>query len=619
VIGVSVKIRSWRSCALFAIAKIRSWRSFAFSRKGTESMSTEGAAQHGNPSFVAAGAAAATPPDVVTVTHGEPWARRDTVLMLGAVAIALVLYFVRLGEPPRYIYDEVYHAYTAARLAEGNRDPYMFNTRVPPEDKEQYRVSYEWSHPALAKLPMQVGIELFGDNTFGWRFSSAIFGAIGIAIMYVLGRTFFDRRVAVLGTGLLLVDGLWFVQSRTAMNDIFLVCFLMIGYLGFFLYLSRPLDRRWRYLWLSGLGLGLAVATKWSALYSVGLIGLLAAVREAWLYLDRCNIRGWSAVVAAVWTVGALSLVGAVVLTAQHQGASAGAIVAIVAAGVAVLIGIWAALARGTSSPFSTAGSLFGALGLLIGALLALPAMLYVAGYVQFFTMGWTFQNWRDLQWQMWWYHSNLDACHDWASPWWTWPMMIKPTWYYVSREPQGTLANVFNLGNPLSWWLYFPAMIGVVVIWIRGRFKAIALGVLVLAYFGQWLPWSLSPRISYFYHALPMVPFACLALAYLLTRIQLRRPRFVTGYLAVVVLTFVFFYPIYIGLRVSNTPVIPLSRVSSLADVTFTEMHYWLPWWQPGKAWSLTGEGNAWEFRCPSPQNSPLYWVQRAVAAVIN
>lgn len=583
-------------------------------------MSTQGAEQHGSVPLVPPATPPAFPPtDAVAVARSEPWTRRDTLLMLGAVVIALVLYFVRLAEPPRYIYDEVYHAYTAARLAEGNRDPYMFNTRVPPEDKEQYKVSYEWSHPALAKLPMQVGILWFGDNTFGWRFASAIFGALGIGIMYVLGRTLFDRNVALLGTGLLLVDGLWFVQSRTAMNDVFLVCFLMIAYLGFFLYLRRPLDRRWRYLWLCGLGLGLAVATKWSALYSIGLIGLIVAAREARLYLDRCNIRGWSAVVAAVWTIGALSILGATVLITRQQGVNAVVIGAIVAAGVALLVVIWAVLAGRTPSPGATVGSLFGSLGMLIASLLLLPGALYIGGYVQFFAMGWTFQNWRDLQWQMWWYHSNLEACHDWASPWWTWPMMIKPTWYYVSREPPGTLANVFNLGNPLSWWLYFPAMIGVTVIWIRGRFKAIALGVLALGYFGQWLPWSLSPRISYFYHALPMVPFACLALAYLLTRIRVRRPRLVTGYLAAVVLCFVFFYPIYTGLRVSNAPIIPLSRVSSLADVTFTEMHYWLPWWQPGKAWSLTGEGNAWEFRCPTPESSPLYWVRRAASALIN
>ena len=43
-------------------------------------------------------------------------------------------------------------------------------------------------HPQLAKLIMAGGIKLFGDNPWGWRIGSVIFGLIAIVAMYTLVR-----------------------------------------------------------------------------------------------------------------------------------------------------------------------------------------------------------------------------------------------------------------------------------------------------------------------------------------------------------------------------------------------------------------------------------------------
>ncbi|MBV9789477.1 MAG: phospholipid carrier-dependent glycosyltransferase, partial [Chloroflexi bacterium] len=288
--------------------------------------------------------------------RAESWTRLDTYVLALAIVCALALYFWRLDVPSRYIYDEVYHAYTAAELAAGNGDAYRWDTSVPEEDKA-LKVAYEWSHPAFAKLPMELGIKIFGNNSFGWRFASAIFGALGIGIMYALGRTLFNRLVGLFGTVLLLFDGMWFVQSRTAMNDVFLVCFLMLAYIAFYFYLNTT-TRRWRFLWLTGIALGFAAATKWSSAYSIGLLGLVAGLRE-------------------------------IKLTIVDPGSE--------------------------RSP----KAILGALGTLIGAWLIVPFAIYIGSYVQFFMMGNTLADWRELQWQMWWYHSNLKATHAWASRWW--------------------------------------------------------------------------------------------------------------------------------------------------------------------------------------------------------
>lgn len=494
-------------------------------------MSFEGA-QAQSPSYVAPSEAPTARSVVRRIS--EAWTRRDTWLLFGACVCALLLYFWRLDQPTRYIYDEVYHAYTAGKLAEGNPDPYNPFAKVPQKDKEELKVAYVWDHPALAKLPMQVGIVLFGNNPFGWRFANAVFGTIGIGIMFVLARTMFGRSVAIIATLLLLLDGLWFVESRLALNDIYLVCFLLLSYLALYLYLTAPLERRWRWLWLTGFALGLAIATKWSAMYSIGGIGLVAGVREAWLGFSRIRARPGPAVLA-----------------------------------------------------------LIGSLAVLLGAFVVLPAALYVGGYVQYFAMGFDWSNFRELQWQMWNYHTTLKACHYAASPWWSWPLMLRPVWYHL-----------YIMGNPLSFWLYLPAALGVSVLWVRGRFRNIALGVVLLGFFGQWLPWGLSPRVAYLYHFLPSVPFGCLALGYILARINVRNWRIrsrwtlrgatlVRSYLGIVLLGFVFFYPLYTWLPVSEAPILPLSRISTaLPDLNFTQLHFWLPTWVPGSAWA---------YGCPS------------------
>jgi dolichyl-phosphate-mannose--protein O-mannosyl transferase len=433
------------------------------------------------------------------------WPRTDLVTAVLVTTCALALYLWRLDQPPTYIYDEVYHAYTAAQLAAGNSDAYLWHTE-PPEEARALRLDYEWVHPALAKLLMQAGIVGLGDNPLGWRVASAVFGALGVGLLYVLGRALFDSTVGLFSATLLLLDGLWLVQARTAMNDVFVAVFVVLAYLALFLYLRTSSPERLRLVWSIGLALGLAVATKWSALYSFALVAALIAGREAWL---------------------------------GRQG------------------GLRNGLQTGL---------------VLAGALIVVPAALYVGGYAQFFIMGHTWDEWRELQWQIWRYHSGLRACHDWSSPAWTWPFIIRPVWYHAGRFPDGTVANVFAMGNPLIWWMFLSATAVVGIRWLTGRCRSIGLALVLLGFFGQWLPWLVSPRISFLYHMLPSVPFGCLAIACVLGGLRGNR-LVVGGYLALVALTFAFFYSHFAALPVA---------------ANFVSLHDWLPTWTPGSAWTL-------------------------------
>ena len=401
---------------------------------------------------------------------------RAIPLLLILVSFAFYLY--RLSVPPQYIYDEVYHAYTAAQYASGNTDAYLWYKRAPREG-----VAYEWTHPPLGKLLIADSILIFGDNSFGWRFASAVFGAIGIGVAYWLGYSLTGYMVVGLLTSfLLLFDGMYYVQSRTGMVDIFLVVFLMLALLMAYKYLTAT-NGRTRYLLLTGVFIGLAVSTKWNAVYVYAFLGLSLVVCSAYtLYKSRAPVSKW-------------------LLEA----------------------------------------------GLLFAFMLLVPAVLYLLSYTQFFLSGNGIKDFFKLQYQMYYYHSHLKATHNYQSKWWEWPLTLRPVWYYVKYYPDGRIANIYTNGNPVIYLALIPAVLWAASDWIDENWKALL--IVVLGFFGAWLPWALIPRIAFAYHFLPSVPFGCVALAYTIRQFLSRGGTWRTAaicYCVAVVAMFVFLFPIY-------------------------------------------------------------------------
>lgn len=394
--------------------------------------------------------------------------------------VAMALLAPRLQVPDAYVFDEVYHAYTAGQYAVGNHDAYLWNTHAPREG-----VSYMWNHPPAGILFMTVGIKIWGDNSFGWRIGSAIFGATGVVLAYLLALAITRRKaVAVTAALLLLVDGLYVVQSRTGMLDIYGTVFMLAAFFALHGYLTSPPERVRGPLLRLGLFLGLGIATKWNAAYASLFVGLVVLGRCAKVYVDSgLNLR--------------------------NNGVRAHL--------------LWAPL-----------------------AIVALPVAVYFAAYGPFFLTGHDFGQFVELQRQIFRYHTHLQATHTYQSRWWQWPLTLRPVWYYSTRTAQ-TVANIYANGNTVLDALFVPAVIWVAWRWLKRRDPAAI--VLVIGFFGQWLPWALVPRIAFAYHFLPAVPFGCLALAVIL--VDLFGKGFVgravaVAYVTLAVSFFVYFYPIY-------------------------------------------------------------------------
>ena len=168
-------------------------------------------------------------------------------------------------------------------------------------------------------------------------------------------------------------------------------------------------------------------------------------------------------------------------------------------------------------------------------------------------------------------YHaSNKDlGAHPYASPWWQWPLIITPVWYWLGQTATpDQSAVIVALGNPAVWWVGIAAALYCVYLALARRDEAAFF--LLVAFFSLYLPWALSPRkLTFLYHFLPAVPFLVLMITRVMQdlRERLRLPWvFLVAYLTIVALLFGMFYPVLSGLPVD----------ASYKDA----MLRWLPSW---------------------------------------
>jgi len=142
------------------------------------------------------------------------------------------------------------------------------------------------------------------------------------------------------------------------------------------------------------------------------------------------------------------------------------------------------------------------------------------------------FQAWEEV----WSWHleaaDKVDAAipHLWGSPWWSWPVMLRPIRYEYLVDADARLRVVLAIGNPLVWWSSTLAVLaGLAALVRRAITKTFSpddpLVPIVLGYVVMLLPWVPGTRVPYIYNYLPIYAFALLALAYWLVRIW-RGPR---------------------------------------------------------------------------------------------
>lgn len=209
--------------------------------------------------------------DLTSLALDPSKANRLFGLMFGVVA--LTLFTARLGTPQSYIFDEPSYVSSARALLNGSADTNSI-------------------HPPLGKLLIAISMKAFGDNPIGWRFSSALAGAITVMGMFYLALLLVDNvSLASLAATLTLLNNFTFVLARVAMLEVFVIAFAVTGTAAWLAALKGIRPRQM--LALAGALLGCAVAVKWSAVVILGVLVLITLILGVygrlcahWLYIS---------------------------------------------------------------------------------------------------------------------------------------------------------------------------------------------------------------------------------------------------------------------------------------------------------------------------------------------
>ena len=400
---------------------------------------------------------------------------------IAPVAIALISFILRivhLGRINTFIFDEVYYV-------DGARDLLHYGVEVAGS-KPEFVV-----HPPLGKWLIGIGITIFGDNRFGWRITSALFGSLMILLIArIAHRLFRDARLTALASLLMAFDGLALVHSRTALLD---------NFLAFFILLATYLFTMRRYWW-TGIALGCAMATKWSALYFIIAFGVIALYRAFTHHSGRALIRP---------TLERIAQFGVTPLLVY----------------LSSWIG-WFASNRGWDRHHSS--NIFSSF------------MYYHQQMLEF--------------------HTGLVQRHSYQANPWSWLIMARPTSFYYETptgcNAQSCSQEILALGTPLLWWLGTIALLVTLGLWLRSialRRIDPALSLIVTGIAAGYLPWFFFQKRTVFsFYAIVFEPFLILALVYCVRLLISGYGRsgeiVVAAALVLIAINFIYFLPLFIG-----------------------------------------------------------------------
>jgi dolichyl-phosphate-mannose-protein mannosyltransferase len=195
--------------------------------------------------------------DAAGESYVAPKAYRNPLLPAFAFGlVALALFLFGIGRPQGITFDESFYVPAARAMLHGS-------------------LIMESGNPPLGKLIVAAGIKVAGDNPIGWRFPSAVCGALTVVAVFFWSHFLFgEYRISFLAAALTLLNNFLFVMSRIGMMDIFMVFFVFWSLVIYTAALKLDLStvKRRMLLCCSGFLLGLAGACKWNAVDTLAVL-----------------------------------------------------------------------------------------------------------------------------------------------------------------------------------------------------------------------------------------------------------------------------------------------------------------------------------------------------------
>jgi dolichyl-phosphate-mannose-protein mannosyltransferase len=498
--------------------------------------------------------------------------RTGWLATLAVTALAGFLRLWRLGTPEEFLFDETYYAKDAWSLLEhGFTTGYVAEADQMILDGRTGDAIFQDSpsmivHPEVGKWLIALGEWAFGMDPFGWRVSAAVVGTLLVLVLVRVVRRLTGSTTLGVTAGLLLTfDGLHFTLSRLALLDVFMSFFVLAAVAALVadrdrtrMRMARLVPSGWqagpsdwgplRGLWLrpwrlvAGVMFGLAVATKWNALFPIAAFGLLVWAWDAGARRSLGVRRAWlrSALVDAAPAFVHLVVVALLVYVVSWSG--------------------W--LMHAEKYEESLSDTQYGA---------------YWGSYLEHDADGFGPELAQSLR-SLWNYHQDVytfhtrglvGSEHTYQSDPAGWLVVNRPVGVFADLDikpgeqgctaaPESTcLRQITLLGTPVLWW-------GGVLALLYAAFAFVArrdwrFGVPVVGVLATWLPWlRYDDRPIFSFYAVATLPFTVIAVTLLLghliggRRASYRRRTLGTvaagTFVVLVVVNFAWFWPVYTG-----------------------------------------------------------------------
>lgn len=449
------------------------------------------------------------------------WSGTDTIMISALLVAAASTRFWHLGHPAEIVFDEVHFVAQARHYLHGE--------------------SFLDPHPPLAKLVIAAGIWMFGDHPWSWRVGNATIGTALVGITYLLGRRMTGSRLAAtLAACFIVCDGMYLVDSRIAVIDIVYLTCAATAYLLFFKFAQTPdTNARRRILPWIGLALGLCLSGK---LYIPAITFLLVTgfmlyvlAKERWRVGDADGREGkatktnlkpaalfdlMSPTELAFTAITCVALVLVLLLGGEKAGGVALTILVVVVARGAEILWRNASMEAVSSWKMPAMAELLDRKAAAAMAIVgSVAAATYLAVFLPHYWLGWwggisdLFSYYHDV---IWYEQSVASATHPYASPWWSWPLMLRPVAYWQNFPKTGDVSTIWGGGNPILWWGALTAMTITAVKALER--PSLARSFLVIGYLGYIVIWIWIGRTLFLYHYMGSVYLGYIALAAVLT-----------------------------------------------------------------------------------------------------
>ncbi|WP_017652821.1 dolichyl-phosphate-mannose--protein mannosyltransferase [Fortiea contorta] len=468
--------------------------------------------------------------------NSMPWFR---IGILGIFLLSLALRFWGLERFNTLVFDEVYFAKFGNNYL--TQTPF-FNAHPP---LSQYIIGIGiWlgSHVPFWQEPVN-GLTGSLRSPWSYRWLNALTGSFIPVIVTAIAYQISRRRSFALLAGLFTAcDGIFLVESRYALNNIYIVIFGLLGQLCLLLALDNQKQRRSLWLILAGISFGASAGTKWNGLWF--LLGAYLIWITAWMihYLHT--------------------------LTSPST--------------------------PSFSSPQTPLQNLTQLnIFQMIFYLGIIPAFIYSIIWIPHLQLDQRY-GFIQVHQQILNFHLQLGGnsrdVHPYCAAWYKWPLMMRPMAYYYQTTqsftdplpvmgpnlPAGVgkvIYDVHAMGNPVLWWLGMGAMLFLLAMlltkmaiplikqqrWIVPENLSVDTWIalyLVLNYAANLLPWVKVTRCVFIYHYMCAVVFVFLAIAWFVDQClrsyyhQLRAFGVTLAFL--IIAAFIYWMPIYLGLPLS-------------------------------------------------------------------